>query len=78
MYARFQVHPEAEPQMIWQKARVVSRLGELPVQVRVLEGPFANVIFRATDLLPYTEESSSAILRGGDEWKKVEIPTKLL
>lgn len=78
MYARVFPEPQTSPNAIWQKARVISRPREAPIQVRLLYGPFIGRVYPAINLLPYTQDSESAIRRGGDEWKKVVVPSQIL
>lgn len=63
---------------MWQKALVLSRFDESPAQVQVLEGDLKGVVFSTTDLLPYTQESRLAILRGGEEWKHMVALKELI
>jgi hypothetical protein len=64
--------------MMWQKARIISRPNDTPIRVRLLYGDLANHIFSAIDLLPYTQDSYAAIVRGGDEWKTVAVPSQII
>jgi hypothetical protein len=64
--------------MMWQKARIISRPNDTPVRVRLLYGDLADHIFSAIDLLPYTQDGYAAIVRGGDEWKIVAVPSQII